>query len=423
VIKILFRVIFIVFCVVHANAQDSSLSVKEIQFLGLQKTKSSYLNDIISTEANDIFKEEKLSEDIQRLKNLAGVMNAYYTLDTLDNEVYIAVNVEERKTALPIINFGGIRGNIWLAVGVTENNFRGKGDVALAFYQNNNGRHAGQIYFRKPEIRNTQWGYSFGLNSWASNEPLFFNEGTVHYLYDNNAVSATGIKRFGFHRELEFGGTYFVEKYSQAEGQELENPPGPTEFTVNKLLTKVLLKQDFINYNTFYLEGHDMILNYQNVYNLDDFNWFNSLTFQTRYFAKPRPKINLALRLKLAVSTNDDSPFAPFVADSHINIRGIGNRIDRGTAQAILNLEFRRTIVEKKAWGGQFVAFIDSGTWRNPGGRLNELWERAQFRQFIGGGIRLNYQKIFGATFRLDYGIDVFNPEQKGLVIGLGQYF
>lgn len=138
---------------------------------------------------------------------------------------------------------------------------------------------------------------------------------------------------------------------------------------------------------------------------------------------RPKKRINYAARLKLAISTNNDSPFAPFVADSHVNIRGIGNRIDRGTAQAVLNLEMRWTAFHRKYWSSQFVVFSDFGTWRNPGGRIEDLINQDNFREFVGAGLRINYQKVFGATFRIDYGFDVFNPNERGLVIGLGQYF
>ena len=128
-------------------------------------------------------------------------------------------------------------------------------------------------------------------------------------------------------------------------------------------------------------------------------------------------------RLRIGIANNDNTPFAPFVADSYTNIRGIGNRIDRGTAQVVINAEYRRTLLENKKWGAQAVVFSDTGTWRNPGGQLKDLVNPDQFRQFLGGGFRLIYNKVYGAVLRVDYGVDIFNPSERGLVIGLGQYF
>ncbi len=75
-----------------------------------------------------------------------------------------------------------------------------------------------------------------------------------------------------------------------------------------------------------------------------------------------------AARLRFGIATNNDTPFAPFVLDSYINIRGSGNRIERGTAALILNLEFRQTFFETAKFGGQLVAFSDTVFWRNPEG-------------------------------------------------------
>ena len=139
----------------------------------------------------------------------------------------------------------------------------------------------------------------------------------------------------------------------------------------------------------------------------------------------------MASRLTFGISTNSDSPFAPFVVDSHVNLRGVGNRIERGTAQLVFNAELRRTIEFKKTkeqlknetWATQVVVFTDVGSWRGPGGGLIDIIGSGSLRQFVGGGFRIIYRKVFGATLRVDYGVDIFNPTENGLTIGFGQYF
>ena len=145
---------------------------------------------------------------------------------------------------------------------------------------------------------------------------------------------------------------------------------------------------------------------------------------QAKSFWKIKKKGNFANRLNVGLASNSDSPFAPFVADSHVNIRGIGNRIDRGTAQVIINSEYRHTLYYKKRKVAiQGVAFSDIGTWRNPGGQLSDLLDASQVRVFAGLGIRIIYPKIYGAVLRIDYSIELNESKTRGLVIGLGQYF
>jgi len=88
-----------------------------------------------------------------------------------------------------------------------------------------------------------------------------------------------------------------------------------------------------------------------------------------------------------------------------------------------LKASLRIFLSKNNYWGVQGVAFSDFGTWRNPGGELMDLVEGDLLRQYLGLGFRLIYQKVYSAVLRVDYGVDVFNKESRGLVIGLGQYF
>lgn len=402
---------------------ESALRLDKIEFEGLKKTKYDYLLRELKPILDKPIPAQKIEDDLIKLKNLPSVANAYYSLDTIKRKIKITYHIDERRTGIPIINFGGIKDNIWFSLGFIENNFRGNGDQLFAYYQNNNGLHSGEFFFRKPRIKSSDWGYSFSINKWSSQEPVFFDVGSVQYFYDNNGLGLSILRNLEQNNRIELGTKYFKESYNKLEEQELDNPPGPEKFSIPKFLTKLEIKSDYLQYHFFYLKGFESILNYQNVLNLNDNSWFNSVQFQGKLFLRPRDKVNIAIRFKLAISSNEDSPFAPFVADSHVNIRGIGNRIDRGTAQVVLNIESRHTILHHRYWSSQMVIFTDSGTWRNPGGDLSDIFNSSQFRQFVGLGFRINYQKVFGATLRVDYGIDLYNLNQSGIVIGLGQYF
>ena len=408
---------------VSSQSKEPEYRPYKINFVGLKNTKVSFVENVLAINKKQEFSIEGVESDLQLLRNLPGIAYADYSIDSIDNRIVLNYNVEERQTALPIINFGGIRGNVWFSLGGIENNFRGEGETLLAFYQNNNGRHAGQVYFKKPRIIGSDWGYSVSVNKWASDEPVFFGDQTVEYLYNNDGVGGTLIRNFGLNYQIEFGGTYFVESYEKNIVPGIDELPGPDNFSINKALIRLELKQNHLNYNYIYLKGLETLLLYQNVISFGQDNAFNSLQVQLRSFYRPSRLQNIAIRFKLGVSTNNDSPFAPFVADSHFNIRGIGNRIDRGTAQVVLNIESRHTLYHHNQFSSQFVIFSDSGSWRNPGGELVDILSRDQYRQFMGIGFRFNYQKVFGATLRIDYGIDVFDSSQRGFVIGLGQYY
>ncbi len=402
-------------------AQDAR--IEQVNFEGLKKNKLLYLQNIVEVQEGDEINMESITNDVQQLKNSVGIANASYRVDTLDSDVTLTYVTEEKRTFLPIAKFGGIRENIWFQLGFVDINWLGTGQTLTAQYQNSDGRHSGLVYYRVPNLNQSAWGYSASLSKWSSREPLFFPEGTVLYDYDNNSLALTGIRNLNKLNFVELGATYFVETYSISDDQEIPEISGPDQIRQPKILLKLEYQMNKLDYHFFYLNGTHWTSAFQNVLNTVDNTWFHSIEFQGRKFWRFGEKSNLATRFRFALSSNNDSPFAPFVADSHINLRGVGNRIDRGTAQIILNLEHRYTLFDKEKWASQAVVFADLGTWRNPGGELKDVLNPDQFRQFIGAGFRIIRNRITGATLRVDYGIDIFNPEQRGFVIGLGQYF
>jgi outer membrane protein assembly factor BamA len=381
------------------------------------------LQRFLENEIGADFSFEKLEKEVQNLKNLNAVANAEFQIDTTGNDVKITYEIEEALTLFPIVNFGGVEGNVWFQLGFTDLNWLGKGMQLSAFYQNNDWRNNFSLYYRVPYIKGSRWGASVSFLKWASREPLYFDEGEVLYDYDNLSFGATTIYELGFNHNIEFGGSYFIEDYGKSAQQSIENPPGPETLQQPKALIKLLHNLNRINYHYFYLFGFLNTINIQTVNNINDGTWFNIVLNDTKFFKRIGKKGNLGGRLRLGLSTNNDTPFAPFVLDSHVNIRGAGNRIDRGTGVLVLNLEYRHTIFDRKLFAGQVVGFSDVGTWRNPGGDLGDLTEIDNLRPFAGGGIRIIYKKAFDAVLRLDYGVDLRDVEERGFVLGFGQYF
>ena len=176
--------------------ENASTTIDQIQFEGLKKTQSSFLLPFLKSLPGTPTTEKSIQLDIQMLKNISGIGNASYRLDTTADEVNLIYKVEEVKTLLPIINFGGIKGNLWFQLGFTDINWRGKGQSLSGYYQNNDRRHSGQIFYKIPWYRGKPWGFSASLTKWSSREPVFFSEGTVNYDYDNNSVALSVISSF-----------------------------------------------------------------------------------------------------------------------------------------------------------------------------------------------------------------------------------
>ena len=141
------------------------------------------------------------------------------------------------------------------------------------------------------------------------------------------------------------------------------------------------------------------------------------------YFKRVGAKGNWANRLRLGFATNSSTPFAPFALDNQLNIRGVGNVVDRGSVSVVLNTEYRYTLYEKGWFAMQGNAFIDAGTWQNPGGDIGDLVKAENASLFSGLGLRFIHKRIFNAVFRIDYGFSLGDKSNSGLVFGIGQYF
>ena len=176
--------------------------------------------------------------------------------------------------------------------------------------------------------------------------------------------------------------------------------------------------------NYQYISGFKSVFHFQYVTSTDqvlpDFLiGFNDFV----YYLRVGEKGNWASRLRLGVATNNDSPFAPFAVDNNLNIRGVGNTIDRGTAAIVLNTEYRYTLFEKNWFVLQGNAFVDGGSWRNPGGDFGDFAEQKNLRIYPGVGVRFIHKRIFNTVFRIDYGHGITENATRGLVFGIGQYF
>ncbi|HMP13493.1 MAG TPA: hypothetical protein PKD70_06420 [Saprospiraceae bacterium] len=409
-------------CMLSAQTERGGHHISHLQLEGLKRTKRSHAAQFLQTEVGDSLDTFKLLRDVQQLRNLTAFANAEFQLDTTPVGIAVTYKVTENHTLFPIVNFGAIKGNFWYQAGINDVNWIGRGMQLTTYYLNNNGQHNFHLYYRVPYIRGSRWGISANLFRWASIEPFNFPEGTAVYDFENSSIGGTGFYEFKLNRHtLEAGGLFFVERHQLHDGQSFSNAPPLLEQP--KVLFKIMHRLNFVNYHFFYRAGWYNIVRYETVYALQDQSWFRMLFSDTHFYQRYGKRGNMALRLRLGISTNNNSPFAPFILDSQFNIRGSGNRVDHGTAIVTLNAEYRHTLVETNRLAAQIVGFSDLGTWRQPGGTLEDLVDANNFRHFAGGGIRLIYKKAWDAILRVDYGVDLYNVQERGFVLGVGQYF
>ena len=403
-------------------SQDKNVVSLEIR--GLKKTHPSFLRKLVETQKDEPLDSLKLESDITRFKRLPGVSHAYYQvfLSATGEGYNVFYTIEENFTLIPIVNIWTATNNQFsYKLGVYDFNFLGRGIAFGGFYQNN-GQDTYSINFRAPYLFSKKIGLAINHQNWKSEEPLYFENETANYLYNNKSLEILGLYELNTANKFYIGTTVFNEKYEYVSGN---IPTGvPSELDLDKFLFKLIYDYDKLNYSYQYISGFRTRLTLQSVKSNNDsqsdfyIGWNDVL-----YFKRMSHKGNWANRFRLGIATNSNSPFAPFALDNNLNIRGGGNLIDRGTAVALLNTEYRHTLYEKGWFALQGNVFVDSGTWRNPGGNFEDFIASENIKVYPGFGFRLIHKKIYNAIFRIDYGIGLSEKSSKGIVFGIGQYF
>ena len=400
--------------------------VFDVKIKGAKKTKISFLKKILSVKQNDVLDSISLEKDIIQLKRLPAISHAYYQVFYSHKNLYnVFITVEENFTLIPEVNFWTTTNQQFsYKLGLYDYNFSGRNITFGGFYQNN-GFDSYGLSFNAPHLFSKKWGLAVNHQNWKSEEPLYFGNKTANYLYNNISFEVLGLHQINFKNQINFGVNFFREKYQYLFGD--TDPAIPQILNLKKTLFKLVYLYDNLDYDYQYITGFKSILYAQYVITENDFqNSFHIFWNDFFYYKKLGEKGNWANRLRIGLSANENTPFAPFALDNNVNLRGVGILVDRGTGSIVYNSEYRHTIYDKNWLSIQSNLFTDFGAWRNPGGKLSDFTNSNNIHVYSGFGLRFISKKIYNATFRIDYGFRVSNglgESKGGFVFGIGQYF
>ncbi|MCF8255824.1 MAG: hypothetical protein K9J84_14700 [Bacteroidia bacterium] len=399
---------------VSLNAQSQIVS-----FEGLNRTKPEFLIKFIGWEKEVPIDSLSISKAVQQIKNTRFFteVNAVIKIKNGDTSViFICVEV---PTALPIFELGATEGNQWIRAGIKDENGLGKGIRTILFYQYSE-RHSFYLKQTFPFIFKN-WSLNYLLRKWSTLEPIKIQNNRNIYNYTNQDAEISTKYSLEINRhDIEFGLGYMNELYKLHRGDKQNTLE--EMYTSKRLLVKGTHTLNRVNFILFYVEGWANKINTYCTYSPMDKSLIGFVSNETSYFRLFPYKGNLAIRNRIGISTNSNVFLAPFVSDNYFNIRGIGDRIDRGTASVALNIEYRQTLWENKSFGIQAVTFSDAGTWRKTNGNLSDMILTNNMKLFAGVGSRLIYKKVFDFNIRIDYGWGIIG-QGSGFVFGLGQYF
>ncbi|OUR94529.1 outer membrane protein assembly factor [Flavobacteriales bacterium 34_180_T64] len=412
---------FFLFFVMYGFTQEAV--VAEVHVQGNKKLKTSFVKKIASMSSGSLLDSVLLESDIKRLKRLPAVAQASFEVAYLQGDAYkVIYQIVENFTIIPSANvYTSNDGEFAYKLGLYEFNLLGQNMIFGGYYQKDIYNSYG-VNFKAPYLFNKQFGLALNYQDLTTQEPVFFENDIANYKYNNTSFEILALYEHNFQNRFELGVNFFTEDYTYKFGA--TDPEVPLELDAKKIMYKGIYEYNNLDFNYQYVTGIKSTLNLQYVTTNDDvlpeflIGW-NDFS----YFKRVGTKGNWASRLRLGLSSNNDSPFAPFSVDNNLNIRGVGNRIDRGTGSIVLNTEYRETLLEKGWFVLQGNAFVDAGSWRNPGGEFDDFFKAESVRVYPGLGLRFMHKKIFKAIFRIDYGYGITKNGASGFVFGIGQYF
>ncbi len=412
--------ILFIFITLVSNSQEKRIT--SILIRGNNKTKTEAIKKLNSVGEGMVLDSLAIEKDIRRLKRLPSIAHAYYQVYEQQEGYELIYGVEENFTIIPGINVYTTNDDEFaFRVTLSEFNLAGRNITLGGYYQNDiYNAFGGQL--RAPFLFNKHFGLALNYQNLTTQEPVFLENGTADYKYNNTSYEISGLYQINLQHRIELGVNYFNEDYEYKTGA--TSPDVPQDFDVNKLLYKFIYEYNDLNFYYQYVSGFRSVLNSQYVISTEDvlpdfFIWWNDFF----YYHRVGKLGNWANRLRIGLATNDDTPFAPFAVDNNLNIRGVGNVIDRGTGVIVWNTEYRHTLYEKDWFVLQSNVFLDAGSWRNPGGDIGDFGNTQNFRVYPGLGLRFMHKRIFNAIFRIDYGYGITEDATNGFVFGIGQYF
>lgn len=410
------------------SSQVNAQQIDSITFSGLTTTNESYLRDIISCKEKGMFSVETFKDDIFLLRNLNLFFEVEGIANTHDSISYhLTFHIREANYVYPILSASGFDDQLKLQIGVNHINFLGRAQSIGVLYQYYD-RHSIALFHTSKRHSNGKTGHEIALAKYSTIEPLYFTSSmgkdTVSaFNFDNYSISAGGHYWVGRYTNAGVGAAYMYEDYQQRD--DAFDLFGTKRFNFNKHQVRSHIETNRVENLFERRKGWKSRIYGEWIHTYADAPApsFLKLQLTGSYYQLIGKRGNFASAIRFGTASNAESPFAPFVLDGFLNVRGIGNRVERGTAELIANVEYRHTLWTHKYVTIQSAAFADYGALRTAGTTFSTLFDDAYPNLYVGGGFRFNLNVIYNTCIRVDYSINPFAPSQGGFTFGFGQFF
>jgi outer membrane protein assembly factor BamA len=400
--------------------------ISKISFEGLSKTNEGYIRSIIQQKEGGIFKDEIAIADKQLLLNVPLFQEVKFTKSIEDEQVVLHYAFKEKKSVIPLLNFGGLNkeSQFWAEAGFIDFNAFGSHALfkfVLAYY----GEPSFEVYLDRPRWFNRSWGLSVYANQKNSTEPIYLPDGSQQD-FDVSKLKFDLAANYYAGNFLRFdAGVAFLKEDFIALDQDFQSDVLPVILREQKIMFKVRSQWNRMEYNFEFQEGWKVDVFGEVLFPLRNSvgtSFYKSELDLRRFFQLSHTSY-VAIRGKFGISTNNSSPIAAFVKDDYTNIRGVGDRVDRGWSELTANIEWRQRLLYRKDFFIQGTIFTDLNGLSVPGDSLESFLNADRFDIYGGFGFRLGLNEYYNSTIRFDFSFDLEERKWAAIVVGVGQFF
>lgn len=416
---------------VVAEAGGAVPTVNAVHVRGNTRTETRVILDEIRTRPGQPFNPQTWARDVQAVKDMGVFWTAGATTAVLpDRRTDLYVNIEEKWTLLPMIQYSQTSDTFQWVLGVWDPNFLGyhvESGVKVTRKRFGNGY---TVWTHNPRVGGSRNYFRFKI----------FSDQPVYYLYDQAAFHDTPRAYFVESRsggELEYGHGFgddgetkagfvyspYTTRYALLENtpeQRAANEAARFAAPPARTAQRFGIRGEFgrLHYDDYVYHGQKLLASVLSTVPVGDTPFFQTFDAEYQVYAVPAPRHNLAVRAIVGATGSDRLEDAFFVGGLE-QIRGFPDQRFYGRYQAYSNVEYRYPIVDNRYAIAQATALADTGTaWSGDFAEAGAKWGLAG-----GGGIRILVKPIHRMAVRFDVVRAVTPYARTEFSLGFKQYW
>lgn len=414
-----------------ASPADDASTVNAVYVNGNSRTETQVILDEVRSRPGKPFRADTWARDLQAVKNMGIFWTAAATAATRpDRRTDLYLNVEEKWTLLPIIQYAQTSDTFQWTLGIWDPNFLGyhvESGVKITRKRFGNGY---TVWTHNPRVGGGRNYFRFKI---ATEQPVYYlypqarfvDDPRAYYVEDRSGGELEYGHAFGDDGEYKAGLVFspYTTRYellTNTADQRKANTASGFQAPPSRTAQRLGVRAEFgtLAYDDYVYDGQKLLATVLSTIPSGDERLFHTVDAEYQAYAVPWPRHNFAMRAVVGATGSERIQDAFFVGGLE-QIRGFPDQRFYGRYEAFTNVEYRYPVLDNRYFIAQATALADTGTaWTAGVAELGEKWGVAG-----GAGLRVLVKPIHRMAVRLDVVRAVRPYERTEFSLGFKQYW